>query len=122
MTKSLKAALFSAFVFPGSGHFYLKQHIQGTLLALAALACIGVLLSVAMEKAQQISEKILAGEIPFDVARITEEVTKQVADGGTQLADISTYILLLCWLVGIVDAYRVGRIQDKADRFPSHHG
>jgi len=115
VTNSLKAVLFSAFVFPGGGHFYLKKHIQGTLLAFISLACLAVLLSTAMEKAQQISDKILAGEIPLDLARITEEVSNQVAAGGTQMADISTYILLICWLVGIVDSYRLGRIQHKVD-------
>lgn len=115
MTNSLKAVLFSAFVFPGGGHFYLKKHIQGTLLAVISLACLAVLLSTAMEKAQQISDKILAGEIPLDLGRISAEISSQVAAGGTQNADIATYVLLICWLVGIIDSYRIGRIQGKVD-------
>ncbi|MDH3635017.1 MAG: hypothetical protein OES20_09955 [Gammaproteobacteria bacterium] len=115
MKKSHKAVLFSAFVFPGGGHLYLKKHIQAALLILVSVACIGVLLSVAMEKAQQIRDKILAGEIPLDLTRITAEVSNQVAAGGTQMADIATYVLLICWLLGIADSYRLGRIQDKVD-------
>ncbi len=115
MKKSLKAGLFSAFVFPGGGHLYLKKYIQAALLILVSVACVGVLLSVAMEKAQQISDKILAGEIPLDLARITEEISSQVGAGGTQNADIATYVLLICWLTGIIDSYRLGRIQDKVD-------
>lgn len=115
MKKSLKAGLFSAFVFPGAGHLYLKKYIQAALLILVSVACVGVLLSVAMEKAQQISDKILAGEIPLDLARITAEISSQVGAGGTQNADIATYVLLICWLVGIIDSYRLGRIQDKVD-------
>lgn len=120
MTKSMKAGLFSAFIFPGSGHFYLRQHVQGILLATISGGCLIALLSIAVDKAQQISDKILAGEIPLDATRIAEEVTKQAAVGGTQLADISTWMLLVCWLVGIVDSYRVGRIRDKADRSREH--
>ena len=115
MKKSLKAGLFSAFVFPGSGHLYLNKHIQAALLILVSVACVGVLLSVAIEKAQQISDKILAGEIPMDLTRITAEVSNQVAAGGTENADIATYVLLICWFVGIVDSYRIGRILDKAE-------
>ena len=115
MKKSLKAGLFSALVFPGGGHLYLKKYIQAALLILVSVACIGVLLSVAIEKAQQISDKILAGEIPLDLTRITAEVTNQVAAGGTEHADIATYLLLICWVLGIVDSYRIGRILDKAE-------
>ncbi len=115
MTKSVKAALFSALIFPGSGHFLLKKHIQGFLLAAVSIVCVYALLSTAIEKAQEISFKIQSGEIPLDISRITEEVSKQAAIDGTGLANISTYVLLICWLVGIIDSYRLGRIQDKVD-------
>ena len=115
MSNALKAVLFSAFVFPGSGHLYLKKPVQGGLLVIVSITCVTILLSIAMEKAQQISDKILSGEIPLDVARITEEITSHAATGGTQWADIATYLLLVCWLIGIVDSFRVGRLKDRAD-------
>lgn len=115
MSKSLKAVLFSAFVFPGSGHLYLRKPVQGSLLVAVSIACMTILLSIALEKAQQISDKILSGEIPLDLTRITEEVINHATTGGTQWADISTYLLLVCWLVGIVDSYRLGRLKDRAD-------
>ena len=115
MSNALKAVLFSAFVFPGSGHLYLRKPVQGGLLVIVSIACVTILLSIAMEKAQQISDKILSGEIPLDVTRITEEITSHAATGGTQWAEIATYLLLVCWLVGIVDSFRVGRLKDKAN-------
>jgi len=118
MSQSLKAALFSAFIFPGSGQFLLKKHIRGALLASVSILCVWVLLSTALDKAQEISRKIESGEIPLDIARITEEVTRLAAGSGAQQAEIATYVLLICWLVGIVDAYWVGRTQDKADSTP----
>lgn len=75
--------------------------------------CIWVLLSVALEKAQEISFKIQNGEIPLDLSRIMDEVSKLAAGSDTQQADIATYILVICWLVGTVDAYRVGWLQNK---------
>ena len=115
MSNAVKAVLFSAFVFPGSGHLYLRKTVQGGLLVIVSIACVTILLSIAMEKAQQISDKILSGEIPLDVTRITEEITNHAATGGTQWAEIATYLLLVCWLVGIVDSFRIGRLKDKAD-------
>ena len=113
MSHAMKAALFSAFIFPGSGHFLLKKHVRGALLAGVTILCVWVLLSIALEKAQEISLKIQSGEIPFDLGRITEEASKLAASSGTLQADIATYLLAICWLVGIVDAYRVGRLKDK---------
>ena len=114
MSRSLKAALLSAFVFPGSGHFLLKKPVHGSLLAGVSIMCLWALLSIALDKAQEISFKLQSGEIPFDIGRITEEVSKQIATGATQTADIATYLLLICWLLGIIDSYRVGRLQEKA--------
>jgi len=64
MGQSLKAALFSAFVFPGSGHFLLKKHVRGVLLSGITILCAWALVSTALEKAQEISLKIQSGEIP----------------------------------------------------------
>jgi len=113
MSQALKAALFSAFVFPGSGHYLLKKHVRGTLLAGVTCVCAWVLLSIALEKAQEISFKIQSGEIPLDISRIMDEVSKLTASSSTQQADVATYLLVICWLVGIVDAYRAGWLQDK---------
>ena len=118
MGQSLKAALLSAFAFPGSGHFFLKKRVHAALLAAVSIACVYALLSTAVEIAQEISLKIQSGEIPLDVIRITEEISKQRASGGTQIANIATYVLVICWLVGIVDSYRLGRLQAEADSSP----
>lgn len=114
MRLSLKAALFSAFVFPGCGHFLLKRPFPGAVLVAVSVMSLWALISTALEKAEEISLGIQSGEIPLDISRITAEVSKQVSGSNTQLADIATWLLLVCWLVGIVDAYRVGRVQDKA--------
>ncbi len=115
MKISLKAALFSAFVFPGSGHLLLKKYVHGAVLTSITVLCVWALASTALEMAQEISLKIQSGEIPLDVTRITDEVSKQASTGDTWLADNATYILLICWLVGIIDSYRLGRLQDNID-------
>ena len=113
MSQALKMALISAFVFPGSGHILLKQYIRGGLLAGVSIACIWVLLSIILEKAQQISFKIQTGEIPLDLTRIMAEVSQLIDGSNTPQADTATYVLVICWVIGMVDAYRAGRLQDK---------
>jgi ABC-type glycerol-3-phosphate transport system permease component len=108
----MKSALLSAFVFPGTGHFYLKRHITGAVLAGTAFIALYFMITTALERAQQIVDKIQSGEIQPDIAVITELVAKQPTGTDAQLTTIATAVLIIAWLVGVVDAYRIGRVQD----------
>ena len=112
MKKSTKAALLSAFVFPGIGHVYLKRYISGALLAGTAFITLYFVIAAAVERALQIVDKIQSGEIQADIAVITELVAKQVMGTDAQQINITTAVLIITWLIGIVDSYRVGRLQD----------
>ena len=115
MNKSIKAALLSAFVFPGVGHFFLKKHIAGTVLAGSTLVSLYLVISNTAEKALQIFGKIQRSEVQLDIAAITELVSKQPTGTDAQLLNIASVVIIISWLIGIIDSYRVGRIQDKGD-------
>jgi hypothetical protein len=115
MKQSYKAALFSALVYPGSGHLMLKLYPMGLLLAGTATGCLGVLVFRAFAIAGTISDRILMGDIPLDIVRINEEISMQIAAGGSTMITIATWLLVFCWLAGTVDAFRLGRRQDRAD-------
>ncbi len=68
-----------------------------------------------MEQAFEISDKILRGESQLDIQAITEQVTQQSTGSDAQLLNFTTIALMICWLIGIIDANRVGRIHDKND-------
>jgi hypothetical protein len=116
MSKSLKAALLSAFIFPGSGHFFLKKYVQAVLLASVAAVCLCLLLASTIEMAQEISDKILNGEIPMDIVRITEAISIQLANSSIQQINITTSLFFICWLISIIDSYRLGYLEDKSER------
>ena len=109
----MKAALLSAFVFPGVGHFLLKKYIRGAALAGTAFAGLYLLIAKTVETALQITEKIQSGEVQLDATTITELVSKQAMGTEAQLLNIAAAVLFISWLIGIVDSYRVGRAQDK---------
>ena len=113
MSKSLKAALLSALVFPGIGHFSLKKPLQGSLLSGIAIVCLYFLLAAVVDIAQGLSVKIQSGEIPFDVTTINELVHQQLAGNDGQLVNIPSLLLMICWVVGVIDAFRIGWSQDK---------
>jgi hypothetical protein len=113
MTKSTKAALLSAFVFPGAGHFFLKKHVAGVVLAVSAFASLYMIISNMVERALQLTDKILSGEVPLDVATITELLAKQPPGAEAQLLNIAWVVLIISWLLGIVDSYRIGLGQEN---------
>ncbi len=112
MKKSTKAVLFSALVFPGAGHLYLKKYLFGSLLIGSVLIAFYFLVTRMVEKAQHIAELIQAGKVQPDIASISELITKSPAGSEGQLLNIATTVLVVAWLIGIFDSYRVGRTQD----------
>jgi len=113
MSKSGKAVLLSALVFPGAGHFFLKKKITGSILAIAAFFGFYSIVAGILGRAQQIADKIVSGEIQPDMTIITDLVTNQSTSTEAQSLNIATTILIISWVIGIVDSYRVGHLIDK---------
>lgn len=108
MKKSTKAALLSGLVFPGVGHMVLRHHLRGSLLMLFALAASSVIINVAVKRAQSIVDSILNGDVPIETGAIMELVAK-TSDGSDSVAvTAATIVFGACWLIGVVDSYRVG--------------
>ncbi len=118
MKKSMKAALLSAFVFPGVGHMYLKKYISGVILISASFIGIYLMISKTIESALQIVAQIQNGSVEPDIAAIIELVSKLPIEtgSGAHLIDIASAIFVICWIIGIIDSYRVGCIQDKTEK------
>jgi hypothetical protein len=114
MSKSIKAAMLSAFVFPGAGHFFLKRYLSGIVLAGTAVVPLYFILSVIVEKTLQIADKIQRGEVQLDVAVITELIVRQPTGIDAGLLRFAWIVLIISWLLSIADSYRVGCIQDKS--------
>jgi len=113
MKKSTKAVLLSALVFPGAGHIFLKKYILGVVLVSASFIGIYYLVSKTVQKALLISEKIQNGEVQLNLAEISELMSNQSTAAEAGLINIVTVGLIICWIVGIIDSYRAGCVQDK---------
>ena len=113
MKKSIKAALLSALVFPGAGHIYLKKYKSSVILIGASLFGLYYIISNVVEKSLQIVEKIQSGVVPLNATTVSELLSKQTSGAEAQLLDVATVVIIVCWLVGIIDSYRVGGAQGK---------
>ena len=116
MRKSLKGALLSGFVFPGYGQFVMKYYIRGIALM---LLCLTGLVVIGVKVQQQISivlEKIEYGGSAIDMSEILNAVNLVDTTSGDAKYRFASLLLLFCWVIGIVDAYRIGWKKDLEEQ------
>ena len=113
MTRASKAALLSALVFPGAGHMLLQQYLRGSALMLSALIAFYIIVRSIFERALTIVDQISAGDIPADTGAIADMVTSSANDANGLAENVALIILLLCWLIGIIDSYRLGAAEEQ---------
>ncbi len=116
MRKSLKGALLSGLVFPGYGQFALKHYIRGIVLMLMCLTCL-VLIGVKVR--QQIFivlEKIEYGNGAIDMSQILDAVNLVDTTSNDLIYRFASLLLLFCWIIGIIDAYRIGWRKDLEEQ------
>ncbi len=116
MKNCWKAALLSAFVFPGVGHFAIQKKVQGIIFASIATICLLIFLTTVTQIAQQISDQIILGEIPLSVERISSEIDLKLEQNNDSTINYAIYLLVICWIVSIIDSFRLGRILDKTSQ------
>ncbi len=113
MTRPTKAALLSGLVFPGIGHMVLKQYLRGSVLMISALFALSVIVTVVIQRALTIVNRINSGDIPVETGAIAEMVSNSTNGADSLIENISVIVLGACWLIGIIDSYRLGIAQEK---------
>ena len=111
MKTSTKAVLLSALVIPGAGHIYLKKYFPGLILIGVSLSAVYVLVSKITEQAMQAITQIENGSVSLDPVAINDLIISQQAGADGQLLNIATIAIIICWVVGMIDAYRVANQQ-----------
>ncbi|MDH4054311.1 MAG: hypothetical protein OEV58_02865 [Gammaproteobacteria bacterium] len=113
MKKSTKAALLSSLIFPGIGHLALKSYLRGLGLMSLSLIAFAYVVNVAYQRATLIVDRMYSGDIALD----TGAIAAAAADAGVGTDNLAEKFFLLvlagCWVIGIVDSYRLGAAQDK---------
>ena len=113
MKKVEKAFLLSVLVFPGSGHILLKRYLTGfSLIIIASIASYFLIYGV-INQALEIADKIKSGEVYPDLSVILELVSRSSASAEFESVNTAMIVLLVVWLIGILDSYRIGRYQKQ---------
>jgi hypothetical protein len=113
MTRSTKAAFLSGLIFPGVGHMFLKQYLRGSILMLSALIASSVIVTNAIKQALTIVDRINNGEVPVEAGTIADLVSNSASGAEGTILNIAALVVGACWLIGIIDSYRLGIIQEK---------
>jgi hypothetical protein len=124
MKNSMKGALLSGLVFPGLGQIALKHYWRGFTLVLAVMAGLYIMIVTAVQQAYAILDTIEAeGGMP-DSDTISQAAAQAVAASDSPMITVVSVLIIVCWIVGIIDAYRIGKQKDlegqAAGRMP--HG
>ena len=113
MKRSSRAALLSGLIFPGIGHIVLKQYLRGSVLMLFALVALSVIVTRIYQRALTIVDRINSGDIPVDTGAIAEMVSNSTSGADSFIENIAVIVLGACWLIGVIDSYRLGVAQEK---------
>jgi hypothetical protein len=109
MSRSTNAVLLSALVLPGAGHLYLKHLGRGVALIAVSLVCLGVFVDRAMQQASAVLDRLESEGGALDAGQLSDLVAQAANSAGSPATTVAALVLAGCWLVGIVDAYRLGR-------------
>lgn len=112
--------MLAGLVFPGLGHIFLKQYLRGSILVLIALATASVIIRFAVRQAQVIVDGVVSGDISVDSGAMTELLSATSSGSDSTAVTVSTIIFAACWLIGIVDSYRVGVALDNSGKLGSN--
>jgi hypothetical protein len=105
MKPSIKAALISALVFPGLGHFVLKRRARGCWFLVPSVLAILFLVKVAAARADALLMQIESGKLALD----PQSIATQLAAPGAQDTMVTLAIVVgaLCWAGSIIDAFLI---------------
>ena len=116
MNKSLKGALLSGLVFPGVGQVVLKHYKRGLAIMLAVLVSLSVIVVKAVQLALAILEKIDLEGGAINIDTISDTVTQVSTNSGDLTLNFFLFLIIACWIIGTVDAYRIGGKKDIEER------
>lgn len=107
--------MLSGLVLPGLGQIVLKHYLRGALLLLLTLACLAVLVGQAFEQVKAIIENLDLVNGAIEPGALMIEVSRASGTSSGLMIRVASWLIMLLWLGGTVDAYLIGRKQDRQE-------
>ena len=107
MNRAPAAALLSALVFPGVGHFYLRRPRRAWLFLVPALIAAVIWFGDVATQVSTILDQVTSGALAPDPVAIAAKLEQQ--GGGSTLVPRAEIVFGVCWVGAIIDAFVIGR-------------
>ncbi len=107
-----KAALLSGLVFPGLGQIMLRHYGRGIALILAVSFGLGALLVKATQLVFTILGRLESQGREVDMRTISKAANQAFTSSDGLIYGFVLLWITFCWIIGIVDAYRLGKKKD----------
>ena len=117
MNNSLKGAFLSGLVFPGLGQLALKHYKRGAVIIIAVLISLSIVVAEAVQHALVILGEIQLGGGAISISSISEAASRASATSGSLAFNLALSLVILLWIIGAVDAYRIGKKKDIGEDF-----
>ena len=115
MPNALKAALLSGLAFPGLGQLVLKHYKRGIALMLVVLACLMAIVIKGVQQSLAILEKIASEGGVIDIKTVSSAASQASTTSSSLIFNLGLLLIIICWMIGVVDAYRIGKKKDIAE-------
>lgn len=107
MKPSIKAALLSALVFPGIGHFTLRRPGRGCLFLVPTLVAALYVGRQVLQQVDVVMAKLQDGSMPLDPQQLAGQLgTAPGAD--SPLMTVASIVCVVCWAGSIIDSLLIG--------------
>ena len=80
---------------------------------LFALVALSVIITRIYQRVLIIVDRINSGDIPVDTGAIADMVSNSASGADSFIENVAVVVLGACWLIGIIDSYRLGIAQEK---------
>jgi len=116
MNNALKGGLLSGLVFPGVGQAVLKYYKRGVVLMVTVFFGMAAIVVIAVQQALSILEKIESEGGTMDMNTISNAATQAMLSSGSLMINSLLLLIIICWIFGIIDAYRIGKKKDLEEK------
>jgi uncharacterized membrane protein YtjA (UPF0391 family) len=107
MNRAAVAALLSALVFPGAGHFYLRRPRRAWLFLVPALVAAVIWFGDVATQVSTILDQVMSGAVAPDPVAIAARLEAQ--GGSSPIVQLAAIVFVVFWLASIIDSILVAR-------------
>jgi TM2 domain-containing membrane protein YozV len=117
MKISYKAALLSAFVFPGVGQFYLKRHWRGLFIMLFVFTGLGYIIwSATVAALSVLDDAVVKLQNGTDNLQGLSNIVGSKILTTDPYHDAVFYLIVCFWIFAVIDAYIIGKEKESQEK------